>query len=145
MYAILSHGGHQYRVAPGDRLLVDRLSSDVGSMVELQPVLFLAESKKEGDPGTTDAKGARVAAVVVSHRRGPKLRVFKYKAKKRYRRTMGHRSDLTELRVEAILSAGQPMPKAAAADKPAKTEKAPAAEAKPATAKTKPATAKTEE
>ena len=105
MYAILQHGGHQYRVGPGDRLLVDRLASEVGATVELAPVLFVSDGK-EGAPGTLDASGATVSATVVAHRRGPKIRVFKYKPKKRNRRTVGHRSDLTELRVEAVRTAG---------------------------------------
>jgi large subunit ribosomal protein L21 len=111
MYAIVQQGGHQYRVAPGDRLLVDQMTAEIGTVVSLEPVLVV-----QNDAGTTVGTpvvaGARVAAVVVAHRRGTKLRVFKYKAKKRYRRTRGHRSQLTELRVEALLDKGQPLPKA---------------------------------
>lgn len=127
-YAILQHGGHQYRVAPGDRLLVDRIGSEVGSVVELQPVLYVGG--KADAAGSLDAKGVRVAATVVSHRRGPKLRVFKYKPKKRYRRTMGHRSDLTELRVDAVLAAGESLPKAKAEKPEPKAEKAEKADTK---------------
>jgi len=127
MYAILQQSGHQYRVSPGDRLVVDRLTAEVGSVVALEPVVLVA-----GDDGTQIGtpvvSGARIAAVVVSHRKGAKLRVFKYKAKKRYRRTHGHRSLLTELRVEAVLAAGDPLPKAAAA---------PAEEKKPTKTRTK--------
>lgn len=123
MYAILKHGGHQYRVAPGDRLLVDRLASEVGATIELEPVLYLNDGTA-GATGTPEIAGARVSATVVSHRRGPKIRVFKYKPKKRYRRTHGHRSDLTELRIEAVLAAGQSAPKAkTGAAKPAAEEK----------------------
>src|SRR5207302_5157223 len=88
--------------------------------------------------------GVRVAAVVVSHGKGAKIRVFKYKAKKRYRRTHGHRSSLTELRIEAVLAAGEALPKPKpaaaakvdepAAPKPARTRtRAKAAEAPQAT------------
>ncbi|MHB8719261.1 MAG: 50S ribosomal protein L21 [Candidatus Dormibacteria bacterium] len=104
MYAILAHGGHQYRVAEGDRLLVDRLDAEVGATVTLAPVLLTG-----GDGPTrtgADVAGVEVAAVVVAHRRGPKLRVFTYKAKKRSRTTRGHRSDLTEVRVAAIVGGG---------------------------------------
>jgi large subunit ribosomal protein L21 len=94
MYAIVQQGGHQYRLAPGDRFLGD--ADGAGS-------------------GLDAARGARVAAVVVGHRLGRKLRVYKYKPKKRYRRTHGHRSRYTELRVEALLTAGQPLPGPAAA------------------------------
>lgn len=99
MYAIVSHGGHQYRVSPGERLLVDRLDAEVGATVELGPVLFVGEGGK--------AEGTVVSAKVVSHHRGEKLRVFKYKPKKRQRRTIGHRSHLTELEVTAVGS-GKP-------------------------------------
>jgi large subunit ribosomal protein L21 len=112
MYAILSHGGRQYRVSAGDRLLVDRLDAEVGSVVALEPVLLT------GGDGTTglgkDIDGMRVAVTVVGHRRGRKLRIFKYKAKKRSRKMAGYRSDLTELRVESILAKGAALPKATA-------------------------------
>jgi large subunit ribosomal protein L21 len=118
MYAIVEQGGHQYRIAPGDRLVVDRLSAEVGSVVALQPVLFV----EDGDSavvGTPAVEGARVAALVVAHRLGNKLRVFKYKPKKRHRRTHGHRSRITELRIEALLGKGEPLPEApVAAEKP---------------------------
>lgn len=123
MYAILQQSGHQYRVSPGDRLVVDRLAAEVGSVVALEPVVLVA-----GDDGTQVGTpvvdGARVAAVVVSHRKGAKIRVFKYKPKKHYRRTHGHRSFLTELRVEAVLAAGEPLPKPKAVEKPAPKAKA---------------------
>lgn len=125
MYAILQQSGHQYRVSPGDRLVVDRLAAEVGSVVALEPVVLVA-----GDDGTQIGSpvvdGVRVAAVVVSHRKGAKIRVFKYKPKKRYRRTHGHRSHLTELRVEAVLAAGEPLPE----PKPAAEKPAPKAKAK---------------
>ncbi|GAC1341568.1 MAG: 50S ribosomal protein L21 [Candidatus Dormibacteria bacterium] len=114
MYAILQQGGHQYRVSPGDRLLVDRLPAEVGSVVSLEPIVLL----HDGETATFDAgslAGARVAATVVRHPRGTKLRVFKYKPKKRYRRTRGHRSNLTELRVDALLGKGEKLPAARAA------------------------------
>ncbi len=112
MYAILSHGGRQYRVSAGDRLLVDRLDAEVGSVVVLEPVLLT------GGDGTTglgeDVDGVRVAVTVIGHRRGRKLRIFKYKAKKRSRKMAGYRSDLTELRVESILAKGAAVPTAVA-------------------------------
>jgi large subunit ribosomal protein L21 len=113
MYAILSHGGRQYRVSAGDRLVVDRLEAEVGSVIALEPILLTG-----GDGATglgREIEGMRVAATVVAHTRGRKLRIFKYKAKKRYRKVAGHRSDLTELRVESILAKGAALPKAPAA------------------------------
>ena len=116
MYAILSHGGRQYRVTAGDRLLVDRLAAEVGSVVGLEPVLLTGG---EGDPTAlgADVDGVRVAATVVAHVRGKKLRVFKYKAKKRTRKMAGYRSDLTELRVESILAKGAALPARAPAER----------------------------
>ena len=96
MYAIVSHGGHQYRVTPGERLLVDRLDAEVGATVQLAPVLFV------GGEGSKAADDTVVSATVVSHHKGPKIRVFTYKPKKRRRRTLGHRSHLTELEVTAV-------------------------------------------
>jgi large subunit ribosomal protein L21 len=127
MYAILQQSGHQYRVSPGDRLLVDRLAAEVGTVVALEPVV-LVQDDGGTKVGTPVVDGARVAAVVVSHRKGAKIRVFKYKPKKRYRRTHGHRSLLTELRIEAVLAAGEPLPEPKAAA--AAPEKAPEAPAK---------------
>jgi large subunit ribosomal protein L21 len=128
MYAIVQQGGHQYRLAPGDRFLVDRMAAEVGSMITLEPVLLLGDADGSAS-GLDAAKGARVAAIVVGHRLGRKLRVFKYKPKKRYRRTRGHRSRYTELKVEAVLTAGQPLPTLAPAVEAAPV---PAAEEAPA-------------
>jgi large subunit ribosomal protein L21 len=116
MYAILQHGGHQYRVASGDRILVDRIPVEVGSTVTLESVLLI------GDGAETDvAKGspveASVTATVIAHRRGRKIRVFTYKPKKRHRRTLGYRSQLTELLIEEVgrgKAEAKPKPKAAA-------------------------------
>jgi large subunit ribosomal protein L21 len=114
MYAILQHGGHQYRVASGDRILVDRIPVEVGSTVTLESVLLL------GDGAETDvAKGspveASVTATVIAHRRGRKIRVFTYKPKKRHRRTLGYRSQLTELLIDEVgRGKAQAKPKAAA-------------------------------
>jgi large subunit ribosomal protein L21 len=114
MYAILQHGGHQYRVASGDRILVDRIPVEVGSTVTLESVLLL------GDGAETDvAKGspveASVTATVIAHRRGRKIRVFSYKPKKRHRRTLGYRSQLTELLIDEVgRGKAEAKPKAAA-------------------------------
>lgn len=127
MYAILQHGGHQYRVASGDRILVDRIPVEVGSTVTLESVLLI------GDGAETDvAKGspveASVTATVIAHRRGRKIRVFTYKPKKRHRRTLGFRSQLTELRIDEVArgkdgaKAKATAPKRAAAPKAAKAE-----------------------
>jgi large subunit ribosomal protein L21 len=116
MYAILKHGGHQYRVAAGDRLLVDRLAAAVGSQVTLEPVLLVADGDN-ADVGAGTVAEARVVATVVAHRRGRKLRVFTYKPKKRHRRTLGYRSQLTELLVDEVAS-GTSAPSKRRAEKP---------------------------
>src|SRR5579864_3087653 len=126
MYAILQHGGHQYRVASGDRILVDRIPVEVGSTVTLESVLLL------GDGAETDvAKGspveASVTATVIAHRRGRKIRVFTYKPKKRHRRTLGFRSQLTELRIDEVARGKAEAPKAAAQPRKAASAKAEAA------------------
>jgi large subunit ribosomal protein L21 len=143
MYAIVQQGGHQYRLAPGDRFLVDRMAAEVGSMIALEPVLLLGDADGAGS-GLDAAKGARVAAVVVGHRLGRKLRIYKYKPKKRYRRTNGHRSRYTELRVEALLTAGQPMPVEAPAAEPEAPAEAPKRKRAPKAAAPKPVPAETE-
>jgi large subunit ribosomal protein L21 len=102
MYAILKHGGHQYRVRSGDRLLVDRIGAEIGSTVRLEPVLFVGDANGSAEGGEVSPAGARVTATVVAHRRGRKLRVFTYKPKKRRRRMLGYRSQLTELRIDEV-------------------------------------------
>ncbi len=109
MYAILQHGGHQYRVASGDRIVVDRLPAEVGDVIGLTPVLLVADGDRIETRGE-GLEGVRVAATVLAHVRGRKLRVFTYKPKKRHRRTLGFRAELTELRVERVLSAGEDLP-----------------------------------
>ena len=99
-YAVIKTGGKQYRVQEGQTLLVERLSDDVGATVELQPLLVAGD----GDP-VFDGDGlakATVSAEVVGHERGPKLRVFKFKPKRGYRRRTGHRQELTRIRITGI-------------------------------------------
>ena len=127
MYAILKHGGHQYRVTIGDRLLVDRLTAEVGSKVTLEPVLLVADGDTQA-VGTGAVAGARVVATVIAHRRGRKLRVFTFKPKKRHRRTLGYRSQLTELRIDEVATVGGKQARAAAPRRAASAPE-PAAEA----------------
>src|ERR671933_455234 len=99
-YAVIATGGEQYRVQEGQTLLVERLSDDVGATVELAPLLVAGD----GDP-VFDADGlgsATVQAEIVGHERGPKLRVFKFKPKRGYRRRTGHRQELTRIRITGI-------------------------------------------
>ena len=99
-YAVIKTGGKQYRVEEGQTLLVERLADDVGATVELAPLLVAGD----GD-AVFDADGlekATVRAEIVGHERGPKLRVFKFKPKRGYRRRTGHRQELTRIRITGI-------------------------------------------
>jgi large subunit ribosomal protein L21 len=98
-YAVVETGGKQYRVEKGDTLLVDRLpEAKEGDKVELRPVAFRDKEMVLGD----DLAKAKVEAKVVGHERGPKLRIFKYRPKKGYRRRAGHRSELTRVEVTEL-------------------------------------------
>ena len=100
MYAIVRTGGKQYRVEEGQYLLVDRLSAEEGSKVELEPLLIAGD----GDPVMDKAAlgKAKITATVNSHERGKKLRVVKFKPKRGYKRTAGHRSELTRITIDSI-------------------------------------------
>jgi large subunit ribosomal protein L21 len=98
MYAVVETGGKQYRVEKGTTLLVDRLSAEEGAKVDLRAVALLDKDLVVGK----DAEKVKVEAKVAGHERGPKIRVFKYRAKKGYRRHTGHRSELTRLEVTEI-------------------------------------------
>ena len=99
-YAVIKTGGKQYRVAEGQTLLVERLAAEEGASVELEPLLVAGS----GDPKFgADALGSvTVTATVVGHERGPKIRIFKYKPKRGYKRRQGHRQELTRIRVDSI-------------------------------------------
>lgn len=104
MYAIVRSGGKQYRAEPGRFLTVERLEAEPGSEVELTDVLLVAD----GDTvtiGTPTVSGAKVVAEVVEQGRQPKVIVFKYKPKVRYRKKTGHRQPFTRLRVRDIVIA----------------------------------------
>jgi large subunit ribosomal protein L21 len=100
MYAVVRIGGKQYRVEKGDSLLVDRLREDEGAKVALEPLLFADGDKVAFDGG--DVEKVKVEAVVKGHERGKKVRVVKFKPKRGYKRTMGHRSELTRLEISEI-------------------------------------------
>jgi large subunit ribosomal protein L21 len=101
VYAIIRTGGKQYRVAEGETIYVESLQTPVGESVTLGEVLLVGggDDTKLGSPFLS---GAKVAATVVESGRGPKIRVFKYKKRKHYRRTRGHRQSFTALRIDSI-------------------------------------------
>lgn len=106
MFAIVATSGKQYRVSEGDRILVDRVPEDVGTQVRLDSVLMLGGDDRPVI-GTPLVSGALVDATVVAHRSGEKLIVFKFEARKRHRRKIGHRQQLSELRIGAIHPPGR--------------------------------------
>lgn len=100
MYAIVKSGGHQYRVAAGDVIDVERLDAQPGEQIRLDQVLMVGgESPRIGKPLV---EGARVEATVLAQTKGRKVVVFKYKNKNRYRIKTGHRQRYTRLRIDAI-------------------------------------------
>ena len=101
MYAMVEIQGAQYKAEKGARLTVQKVAVDTGSVMEFDKVLLLRDEKsvKVGEPYV---KGAAVKAVVEDHLRGEKVIVFKYRKRKRYRRTRGHRQSYSVLRVEEI-------------------------------------------
>jgi large subunit ribosomal protein L21 len=130
MYAIVKTGGKQYRVERGQRLLVERLAAEAGSDVTLEPILYRSDEAVFDKAGL---ESVQVTAKVVAHVRGEKLRVFKFKPKRGYKRRTGHRQDLTQIEVtdiahgKAKAKAAKPAAAAPVADEPA--AKAPATKA----------------
>ena len=99
MFAIIKSGGKQYRVAEGDVLRLESLKAEAGDVVDLPVMLLGGDDVKVGAPLVD---GASVKAEVVSHGRGPKLHIYKFKAKSNYRRKTGHRQGYTEVRIKEI-------------------------------------------
>ncbi|MBO0769318.1 MAG: 50S ribosomal protein L21 [Solirubrobacterales bacterium] len=98
-YAIVKTGGKQYRVQEGQTLLVERLSTPEGEDVNLQPLLYVdGDTLVDGE----SASAVNVAATVLAHERGPKLRVVKYKPKRGFKRRNGHRQELTRIQIKGI-------------------------------------------
>ena len=101
MYAIIETGGKQYRVQEGDVITVEKLNVEAGDKVELDKVLILsdADGLKVGKPYI---EGARVIGEAVENGKGKKVIIFKYKAKKDYRKKQGHRQPYTMLKIESL-------------------------------------------
>ena len=128
MFAVVRTGGKQYRVAAGDKIVVEKLAGDAGDTISLGDVLFAGEGSE-----LKDTNGLTVSAEIIAQAKGDKVIVFKKRRRHNYRRKNGHRQQLTILRITAIGDQ-----KAAAAPKKAKKEaapaEAPATEAAPAPA-----------
>jgi large subunit ribosomal protein L21 len=141
MYAIVKSGGKQYRVERGQQLVVERLAASEGDTVALQPLLYASDEPVFDRAGLERVK---VSAKVIAHERGDKLRVFKFKPKRGYKRRNGHRQELTRIEVTELALNGAAPAKAKRAA-PAEPRTAKPAPAKPAAAKpaaAKPAAAK---
>lgn len=101
MYAVIKTGGKQYRVSTGDKVKVETLPADVGAEVVLDQVLMVGQ----GDTvsvGKPLIPGATVTAKVVSHGRGDKVRIFKLRRRKHYKKQAGHRQNYTEIQIGTI-------------------------------------------
>jgi len=101
MYVVVRTGGKQYRLGVGDSVKVEKLPDEVGNIVELSQILMVSDGG-EVKVGTPLVTGASVKAEIVGHGRNKKIRVFKMKRRKQYRRTQGHRQAFTQLKVTEI-------------------------------------------
>lgn len=102
MYAIFKHGGHQYQAEEQALLRLAKLEAEPGEQVTFDEVLAVRDDD-DIRIGTPHVEGAQVRGTVVQHGRGPKIRIFKYKRKKHYKRQAGHRQDYTAVRVDEIV------------------------------------------
>ena len=100
MYAIIATGGKQYRVSEGDKIYIEKIDAEVGSTVSFD--VLLVENNGEVKVGTPVVEGVKVEGKVVAQTRGEKIIVFKYKAKKNYRRKQGHRQPYTKVEITKI-------------------------------------------
>ena len=102
-FAVIKTGGKQHRVEPGQTIEVEKLPVEEGQTVELSEVLLVADENgiQQGSPLID---GAKVVGRVLKHDRGPKIVVFKYKPKVRYRKTMGHRQAVTRIAIDEIVT-----------------------------------------
>lgn len=103
MYAVVRSGVRQYRAEVGSTILVERIPAEVGEQLELKDVLLVADGEKV-TIGQPTIKKAKVVATVVAQEKGPKIRIFKFHPRKRYRRRAGHRQQYTRLQVDEIVS-----------------------------------------
>jgi large subunit ribosomal protein L21 len=105
VYAVIMSGGKQYRVSEGDVVKVEKLDAEIGTPIEFKDVLLIKTEEKTfiGQPRV---EGATVQGVLEKQGKDDKVLVFKYKKKKQYRRTRGHRQQHSEVRIEKINVAG---------------------------------------
>ena len=103
MYAVVKTGGKQYKVAPGEKLKIERIPADVGAEVTLDQVLMIVGEGDSVRLGQPIVSGAAVKATVVSQGRGEKVKIFKMRRRKHYQKHQGHRQNYTELKIDSIV------------------------------------------
>jgi large subunit ribosomal protein L21 len=101
MYAVVRTGGKQYRVSAGEKLRIEQVPADIGADLVLDEVLLVANGE-DITLGTPLVSGASVRARVLGHVRGEKIRIFKLRRRKHYRKTQGHRQNYTEIEILGI-------------------------------------------
>ena len=104
MYAIIESCGKQYKVSEGDVVFFEKLDAEEGKKVTFDNVILVSDGK-DVKVGTPYVKGCKVEGTVVAQGKGPKIIVYKYKAKKNYRRTQGHRQPYTKVEITSIKTA----------------------------------------
>jgi large subunit ribosomal protein L21 len=102
MYAVIKTGGKQYRVAAGEKLRIEKLTAEVGAEIALADVLMVGGEGDAVKVGTPTVAGASVTATVVAHGLGDKIRIFKMRRRKHYKKSQGHRQPYTEIRITGI-------------------------------------------
>lgn len=101
MYAVIRTGGKQYRVSAGEKIKVEQIPADVGAEIALGEVLMVADGEAV-TMGTPLVEGKTVTAKVIGHGRGDKVRIFKMRRRKHYRKSQGHRQNYTEVEILGI-------------------------------------------
>lgn len=101
MYAVIETGGKQYRVSSGEKLKVEQLAADIGSQITIDKVLMVADGDKISI-GKPLVNGAKVQATVINHGRGEKVKIFKLRRRKHFKKQQGHRQNFTEIQVDQI-------------------------------------------
>jgi large subunit ribosomal protein L21 len=101
MYAVIKTGGKQYRVSAGDKLRVETIPADVGAEVAFDQILMVAEGDKVS-VGRPVVAGASVKGTVIAHGRGDKIRIFKHRRRKHFKKQAGHRQNYTEIQISGI-------------------------------------------
>lgn len=105
MYAVIASGGKQYRVSEGQVLKLETLPGDVGGTIEFDQVMLIADGA-DLNVGAPYIQGAKVAAEVVEHGRGDKIRIVKFRRRKHHMKRMGHRQNFTAVKITQIGAAG---------------------------------------